>query len=1468
MSDRQETLDPHGASGANAGKERLRVPGERALRRVLALVTTVAAVLYFGAAGMVLGLRYLVFPQLDALRPRIERQVSAALHAQVRIGRLGGHWSGLQPTLDVEQLTITDAAGRRMLSVPAVHATVSWLSAVRFAPILSSLVIDQPEMSAERRADGTYSIAGITLDPRHHGNKGFLRFLMMQRAIVLRGGTIHWSDNVRHVPTMTLPGIRLAIENRGLTHRIGLQAQPDGKMLQGPLDFRARFRHSPLRPATEMANWTGTLFVSTGAVALPELARYSGAKFDAQSGTVDVAAWFDFVKGEWSSARGALSGLALKLRADPTLPTLTVPSVGMDWSLQRNDTHNLDYTLSVDNLRAELGGQAPLADGTPVTRLLSVGEFRGRFRRATVGSGQLIRISGDTVDLGLLAQFMRALPLPHRVLNELDRFDPHGAFANYIVEVERKAPQTPQAAKLAAVEGGEPIARYQVKARLEGVSIGAQEPPPGLTPGGHPHVGLPGAENIWGDVDADELGGHAAIDTTNAAVTIPGAFDDPRLTLNRLSAEATWTTKSPEPGAKRPGVAVNISRFVVDNDDVRASATGTYSNPGHGRGALDMKAMFDRLSAVRLARYLPTGINERTRTYLGHALQGGISHNATIEIHGDLTRFPYTHYPKAGIFRIVAPFHNGRFDPTPYPEKRMTNGTVEVWPAFDGIDGVFQMNQNVLRFDIQRARYQRVHLKRLTGRIDDLGTLQSNLVIDGEGAGPLADMLDYVNRSSLATMSHGLSKALDARGEAALALRLAIPRHHDEKPHVGVNGSVTLTNDAVSFVPNERLSMLPPLTQLNGKIDFTEHTVDVSRTTGQFLGGDIRASGSLRQDGSSSFDVSGRVQTDAARPLVPPGPLKTLVAQLSGNAPYSVSIRKQKNGLPEIAATSDLTGLALAFPAPFTKAAGAPMPFSFSFKPAGGDEARAGGRNRLDARLGPLNATYLVRRGSDNRPVVVRGAIGVNRAATLPEDGVTAVVDIDRFDADAWRAVLTRLAKPTAAGTSTSAAPVSRAAPPQPATVGERAPASERSTERVASAASRSDRPAVPGELSAAAETESATDAFPSVGGFESFLPTRLGLHVGTLTLLKRRWENVVIGATQTPDAWQANIASNEVSGHVAWQAKRASSPYGQLNARLAKLVIPDATDEHLVGQVLEQRAQHFPSVDLLVNDLSVRGRDLGKLEVLARNTDENGVPVWQLDRLNLTNPAAKLSATANWRTSRRRAAAEDDDGLRRTVLDFKLDVLDGGALLDRLGLPRTLKGGTGTVAGKVGWRSGPTSIDYPTLNGRLSLDLAHGQILKVEPGAAKLLGVLSLQSLARVATLDFDALFGKGLPFDSIKATGTIQNGVANTEDFAMLTAPARVTMKGSADLGLEQQNLLITVVPSISAGTAAVAAAVVNPLLGLGTLLGSLVLSDPISQIFARRYTVTGSWSHPQIEQVGSDRGKMTEPATRPIQ
>ncbi|XUW88928.1 YhdP family protein [Burkholderia sp. M6-3] len=1393
MSERNESADPQETGQARplSGSDHV------VLRRTLHVVLALALVLYFIAAGLYLGLRYVVLPRADAFRPRIEAAVSEKLHAQFTIGKLAPLWSGFQPGLDITNLVIRDRDGKPALTIPHATASLSWRSLWQFYPTLSSLIVDQPDVLIARGGDGELSVAGVPVPTRHSGNDTLSTWLVRQQAIVVRGGVLRWRDVQRNEPELALRDIRIAILNDGYDHRLALQAPPDGRLLHGPIDFRTHFRHAPLAAIGKPINWKGQAYVSTGPVDLPTLARYVRIPIETFAGRIDNAIWVAFADGRMKSASGQMAGADVALRVRPTQPKLLVPVAHFGWRMEADQG---DYKLQLSDMRAELG-QPPLEDGTPLTRTLTFSTLDGHYRKASQQNGQLMSVSGDRVDLGILAEFSRALPLPRPLLNGLVRYNPRGIVANYLIEVERGKPESGEPGGDRHATGAEPVERYRFKGDLQGISFAAQEPPPGLTARNHPRAGIPGIENLWGTVDADQRHGTALLDTSNVAITLPGVFDDPRLKLDHLHGRADWTIGKKAPGDNHPAFTVKLADFGVSNADVAASATADYSNPGHGRGSLDLKADFERAQVSRIARYLPTSISEKLRIYLGHGLQAGMSRGGTIEIHGDLTKFPYSRDPDAGVFHIVAPFKGGKFDPSPYPPRKMRNGTPNVWPPLDGIDGVFELKEKMLRFDIDRARYKRVALHGVNGRIEDLGTRESNLVIKGDGLGPLADMLDYVNESSLGIMARHQTEKIRAEGPASLALKLTVPR--TPKPHIGVEGALGFENNRLT------VENVPPLSQLRGKVHFTERSAQTDRLTAQFLGGDLRASGGLKQDGTYALDLDGHLAVDAARGLGLHGPAAQVLTRMSGSAPYALNVSGAKGRLPQLTMNSDLTGLALDFPAPFNKPVGTPMPLRLAAGPS--TVAGESGLERAELNFGPIAARYLLDYKPKSPPTVLRGAIGVNRPADLPSEGVIAAVDVETFDADAWRFLVTQMRnKEAPAATATPATPN------------------------------------------------------PTVA---QFLPSRFALHIGTLTLLKRHWDSVIVGASHADGIWQANIASNQVSGHVSWLPGADKASPGTLQARFARVVIPSVADKDLLGQAISAPVQNMPSIDLVVNELIVRDRDIGRLEVLAHNFNEDGVPVWQLDKLDIANPSATLTATANWRTSTELANSADETTSRRTVFDFKLDIKDAGGLLQRFGQPRTLKAGSGTLSGKMVWRGGPTTIDYPTLNGNMAVDLRHGQILKVDPGVAKLLGVLSLQSLARFATLNFRDVIGEGLPFEHVTGTAQIHNGIGRTENFEMVTAPARAEMKGSVDLAQETQDLHVRIVPTVSAGAAVVAAAVINPLLGLGALVADLAFSQSISHAFAREYAITGSWSKPHIERVKNDRGKMDAPASTAV-
>jgi uncharacterized protein YhdP len=128
---------------------------------------------------------------------------------------------------------------------------------------------------------------------------------------------------------------------------------------------------------------------------------------------------------------------------------------------------------------------------------------------------------------------------------------------------------------------------------------------------------------------------------------------------------------------------------------------------------------------------------------------------------------------------------------------------------------------------------------------------------------------------------------------------------------------------------------------------------------------------------------------------------------------------------------------------------------------------------------------------------------------------------------------------------------------------------------------------------------------------------------------------------------------------------------------------------------------------------------------------------------------------------------------------------------------------------------------------------------------------VLSLQALPRRLALDFRDVFSEGFSFDFLRGDASLERGVLRTNNLQMKGVNAAVLMEGSADLARETQDLTVVVVPEINAGTASLIASVINPAVGLGTLLAQLLLRQPLQSANTKQFRITGSWADPQVEK-----------------
>ncbi|MEO1766061.1 YhdP family protein [Thiobacter aerophilum] len=342
-------------------------------------------------------------------------------------------------------------------------------------------------------------------------------------------------------------------------------------------------------------------------------------------------------------------------------------------------------------------------------------------------------------------------------------------------------------------------------------------------------------------------------------------------------------------------------------------------------------------------------------------------------------------------------------------------------------------------------------------------------------------------------------------------------------------------------------------------------------------------------------------------------------------------------------------------------------------------------------------------------------------------------------------------------------------------------------------------------------------------------------LRVAALDFLGRRFKRVHLNAWSQGSQWQATVDGDELEGAASWR----SHDGGRLMARLKRLVVPDPLPERRVAPA-GGRDVDLPGLDVVVEELNLAHLELGRLELEAVKRGQD----WRIEKFRLANSDAVLGGTGSWQSWLAQPA---------TRLGMELEVKDVGRLLARMGHPDRIRRGTARVKGELAWRGGPASFNLATLSGTLKLEAHSGQFLKIEPGLGKLLGLLSLQSLPRRLTLDFRDVFSEGFAFDNIAGTSSISDGVLTTQDFVMQGPAALVTISGSTDLVRETQNLRIRIVPSLGEGVAVAGAFLGGPVVGVTALLLQKLLKDPVGQLIAYEYQVSGTWDDPQVVKLG---------------
>jgi uncharacterized protein (TIGR02099 family) len=929
-------------------------------RRLWTLALTVSAVALIVVVIAVAGFRMLV-KAAPGYRDDVEQRVSAALERRVTIRELDLSWRRFRPSLDLVEVTLFgDDGSTPALKLRELNLGIDWLALLIGELQLSELRLAGLALTVERLADGSLKVSGISSDKplTTEDLRRLARAADDVGRLVVADSQLLWLDYTDPNTFHRIDDIELVFSSRGSRQRLRASAQLPaafGGSLQ--LDAKARGELETLDQLDVEARLSAQ-DVQLGAWLRPWLRRHVVL----EGGDAQLQLDTQWHGGQLHAATGELNSGALQLRRAGEAQDF-LEELHSEFSITQTRTGG--WRLLLDRLSV---------DAPKRKKITTRGSFEFRPARPTQGlwlSGSLDQLRLDEPGEWLALFDWKTQPW-------LAGLRPVGQVRDLRFRYE---------ASLAAPEGVTPaLPRYALQGRFQGLGVSPERTRPGIT-------------GLEGQVKLDQTGGELALMVKDGQLLAPENFDEP-LPLAEVKGTLNWRREQDD--------------WLLAGKDLRWHGPKDLA----GRGDLELRlpvaggtpfitldTQFASNSWAGVRGFFPRTpvIDEEARQWIQTAIVDARVSNGRVQIRGLLDHFPYHNPDEPGLFQIDFDTQDGIID------------YAEGWPALDRINSHVVFRGRSMLIDARSARTIGVPVGPVRVEVKDFK--KPLLEVDGDVAADAGKMLSFLTESPLRADYAGLVQALKLQGPGKLDLRLEIPL--DELDATRVFGVVTL--DGRTQLNHAKLP--EPITGINGQVRFDNSGLTARDLRGDLLG--LKLALQLdpeQQDGQHLTRLQAGTQVafprDSAR-LARLAPASVLT-QLRGSSQWQADMLFDASAKPaRLRLTSDLKGLWINLPSPFSKTADEILPVSVSL-----DTSLASGM-RADIRYGELLRAALQLRDSQDRWTLERGHIlfGADTAQLPAQPGLRVEGRIAELDVAQWQAALPATPSPASAPSSTAQPP-------------------------------------------------------------------------------------------------------------------------------------------------------------------------------------------------------------------------------------------------------------------------------------------------------------------------------------------------------------------------------------------------------------------------------------------------------------
>lgn len=353
-------------------------------------------------------------------------------------------------------------------------------------------------------------------------------------------------------------------------------------------------------------------------------------------------------------------------------------------------------------------------------------------------------------------------------------------------------------------------------------------------------------------------------------------------------------------------------------------------------------------------------------------------------------------------------------------------------------------------------------------------------------------------------------------------------------------------------------------------------------------------------------------------------------------------------------------------------------------------------------------------------------------------------------------------------------------------------------------------------------------------GGAGAEGPLELDLATEQLRLLGSDLGSAAIRVTSEGTDRRVSLQGERLAGELRWLGGQAP--------RLL-LVLERFHWQERSGSSAAPAAdpRRLPEIDARIASLRLGEADLGEFRLETRS-DPEGVRIVALEA---RGRAFSLHGRGAW--------LKRSDGAR-TKLQLELTAPELARALGAFGFAPSIADSPILAEADLEWPGSPLDMALERLNGRLQVRSGPGRLLALEPGAGRLLGLVSLESLPKRMMLDFRDVLAPGMSFDGFSGSFVFAEGAARTDDFELLAPGVRIEIRGATDLRSREYDQRVEVRPELGGALPLLGALAAGAPGVAAGMLARNVLAVPLGSLGRVEYHLGGPWERPVLTRLAA--------------